>query len=208
MFPTKECFALPGRPSACRHCWTATAPDHGKPRSLNRRQTLGRPGWRTPAPATSQCDPLPSSVWNWVRKPHHRHNGRYCHHRRYIRSAFELDPWIWIQRKTLHRFRLTSPTRSCCAWDACCQSSLILSPHRCSNHRRSSAANRSRHFLQTCQGRNIYSSTLSDFCQDLPSEPPLNPVRVWCRMGCRSSKCRVIQSYKALCISLFFDSQL
>lgn len=65
--PPPECFALPGRPSACLHCWRATAPGHGKPRSLNRRQTLGRLGWRTPAPATSQCDPLPSSVWNWIR---------------------------------------------------------------------------------------------------------------------------------------------
>lgn len=110
-FPTKapECFALPGRPSACLHCWRATAPGHGKPRSLNRRQTLGRLGWRTPAPATSQCDPLPSSVWNWIRNhipvimatitiittsglplsstPH---------------CLLTVHCCIWIQRKTLH----------------------------------------------------------------------------------------------------------
>lgn len=53
---------LPGRPSVGRRCWRATAPGHGRPRSPNHRRTQGRRGWRTPAPATFQCGPLPSSA--------------------------------------------------------------------------------------------------------------------------------------------------
>lgn len=58
---------LPGRPSVYLHYWRATVPGHERPRSLSRRRTPGRLDWRTPAPATSQCGPLPSSAWNWVR---------------------------------------------------------------------------------------------------------------------------------------------
>lgn len=67
--PTGSCsrVTLPGRPSVRPRCWRATGPGHERPRSRSRRRTPGRRDWRTPAPATSQCGPLPSSVGNWVR---------------------------------------------------------------------------------------------------------------------------------------------
>lgn len=49
-----------------------------------------------------------------------------------------------VKTHTVNRIRhqtvLTSPTRNCCVWDPCGQSSLIQSPHRYNNHHPSSAA--------------------------------------------------------------------
>lgn len=58
---------LPDRASGSLRSWRAIGPDRARPRSPSRRRTPGRPGWRTPAPATSRSDPPPSSAWNWVR---------------------------------------------------------------------------------------------------------------------------------------------
>ena len=52
-----------------------------------------------------------------------------------------------------HHIVLTFPTRNCCAWDPCGQSSVIPSPRQYNNHHLSSAADQNQRFPQTCQVR-------------------------------------------------------
>lgn len=79
---------LPDRASGPLRSWRATGPDRARPRSPSRRRTPGRPGWRTPAPATSRSDPPPSSAWNWVRTA----DGSQSDPRRLVSESRSLKP--------------------------------------------------------------------------------------------------------------------